>query len=208
MARDFRALIAEKVTESWTTTPHFFVTREVDADNLIDRLASHRAEAGAVAPTVTDLMVRALAEAVSEPEPQGPVDIGLAVASDSGVMIPVLRDVLGGDLESLAAKRQAAVERGRAGRLSREDVEEPPATTLSNLGPYGVDAFTGVIPVQQRSMLTVGRISRRLVPDENDRPRCVSRFTATLNADHRVLDGAEAAALLGDFARSISGPAR
>jgi pyruvate dehydrogenase E2 component (dihydrolipoamide acetyltransferase) len=205
MPRDFRALIAEKVTESWTTTPHFYVTREIDSDGLLDRLAAQREEVAESAVTVTDLMLVALAEAVSgRGSEESSVDVGLAVATDKGVMIPILRDVLGSDLESLAASRRDAIERGRRGRLTREDIEQPPGTTLSNLGPFEVDSFTGVIPIQQQSMLTVGRISRRLVPDEQGRPVCVNRFTATLNADHRVLDGAEAAHILRDFAAALA----
>jgi len=203
MPRDFRKLIAEKVTESWQTTPHFFVTREIGAAALADRQQRAREASPDLRITATDLMVEALATAIADRVDSPQVDVGLAVASQRGVMTPVLRDVLAADLGDLARKRAAAVERGRAARLSPADLDDPPFTTLSNLGPFGVDAFTGVIPLGQASMLTVGRISRRLVVDPDDTPRVRPMFTAILNADHRVLDGADAARVLERFATAV-----
>jgi pyruvate dehydrogenase E2 component (dihydrolipoamide acetyltransferase) len=202
-ADSFREIIARRVSESWQTIPHFSVTREIDVEELRTALAAVRERV----PTanVTDLLIRAHALAmVTEEAVQ--VDIGLAVASERGVVVPVIRDVLGLGLEELAAERLGATHRGRAGRLMAED-SVIPTSTLSNLGPFGADSFTGVIGVCQTTLLTIGRIRSALRPvDEAAAVRHV--MTATLNADHRSLDGAEAARLLTAVAASLEAPDR
>ena len=87
------------------------------------------------------------------------------------------------------------------------DLDDPPRSTLSNLGPHGVDQFTGVIAAGQNSLLTIGRIARRVVVID-DAIGIRPTFHATLNADHRVLDGADAAALLAAFADAATNAAR
>jgi pyruvate dehydrogenase E2 component (dihydrolipoamide acetyltransferase) len=104
------------------------------------------------------------------------------------------------DAGALARARKAAIERARSGRLSPEDLADPPPSTLSNLGPFGVDQFTGVIALGQQSLLTVGRAAPRVVADDARTIRVRTSFLATLNADHRVIDGAGAAQLLASFA--------
>ena len=130
----------------------------------------------------------------------GPDDVGLAVATDFGVVIPVLRGVLATDPRGLAVARKAAVERAKAGRLDPEDLVDPPPSTLSNLGPFGVDQFTGVIALGQTSLVTVGRAAPRVVADDAHTLRIRTSFFATVNADHRVIDGAGVARLLSAFA--------
>ena len=130
----------------------------------------------------------------------GPVDVGLAVATPYGVVVPVVRDVLGQGIAELASSRRAAVERARTGKLSQDDLSAAPSSTLSNLGSFGVDRFTGIVAVGQTSLLTVGRARPRVVADENRAMSVRTIFDATLNADHRTVDGADAARLLVAFA--------
>jgi pyruvate dehydrogenase E2 component (dihydrolipoamide acetyltransferase) len=201
----FRELIAGRVSESWQTTPHFSVVREIEVEQL--RAELDRLKAAGRSLTVTDLLLRAQALALAaEPDANEASDLGLAVASEHGVMIPVVRNVLGRSLDDLAAARQAAVNRGREGRLAPDDLELP-SSTLSNLGTVAIDAFTGIIAVGQSSLVTVGRIRRApcVVGDE-----IVARdvLTATVNADHRVLDGADAARILVAFAAQLENPTR
>ncbi len=154
----FRALIAERVTESWRTTPHFTVTRDIDVEGLRPEVARLKNAGRSV--TVTDLLLRAHALALAaEPDAQERSDVGLAVASEHGVMIAVIRDVLSLSLSDLAAARESATRRGREGRLSPDDLELP-SSTLSNLGSFAVDGFTGIVAPGQTSLLTVGRIRR------------------------------------------------
>ena len=193
-----RALIAAKVSESWRTIPHFAVTREVDAAAMVAVRDRHAADR----PGFTALMVKALAIALRDAGEGGPVDVGLAVATPDGVAIPVIHGVLALDLPALQRETDAAIARARDGRLRPSDVTEPPWSTLSNLGPQGIDSFTGVIASGQTSILTVGRIHPR--PTVADGIVSVrDSFVATLNVDHRVLDGDDAARLLMAFVGAI-----
>ncbi|MGO9584312.1 MAG: 2-oxo acid dehydrogenase subunit E2 [Acidimicrobiales bacterium] len=199
-AERFRALIAAKVAESWKEIPHFAVTREVDAEPMLATLDHLRMGDPEPVPTLTDLLLRALALGLREYGQGNADDVGLAVATDHGVVIPVVHDVLGRDAAALAAARKAAIERARSGRLSAEDLAASASSTLSNLGSFGVDQFTGIIAVGQTSLLTVGRAAPRVVADDARTLRIRTSFIATLNVDHRVIDGAAAARLLAAFA--------
>jgi pyruvate dehydrogenase E2 component (dihydrolipoamide acetyltransferase) len=196
----FRELIAVKVSEAWREIPHFAVTREIVAESMLAALGVLRASFPQSSPTLTDLLLRALALALRETEHQDMVDIGLAVATDHGVVIPVVRDVLTLDAAGLARERNEAVARARAGRLHAADLAATPHSTLSNLGRYGVDQFTGIIAIGQTSLLTIGRAAPRVVAESNQTLAIRTTLFATLNADHRAMDGAQAAQLLGAFA--------
>ena len=200
----FRELIAAKVAESWREIPHFAVSREVDAEPMLAALETLRAAGTDPSPTLTDLLLRALALALRE-RGHAESHVGLAVATPQGVLLPVIRDVLSLDAPSLARMRTEAVERARAGRLSHEDLETIPPSTLSNLGAFGIDSFTGIIALGQTSLLTVGRAAPRVVADGNRTLSVRTTFHATLNVDHRTVDGAEAARLLVAFAEAAEG---
>jgi pyruvate dehydrogenase E2 component (dihydrolipoamide acetyltransferase) len=201
-AERFRDLIAAKVSRSWREIPHFAVTREVDAEPMLSVLASLRAAGVEPAPTLTDMLLRALATALADVEQDATGDVGLAVATVHGVVVPLVRSVHRLDAAGLAAVRAAAVDRARAGSLAPADLEPLPLSTLSNLGPMGVDHFTGVIALGQTSLLTVGRAVPRVVADADRRLGVRTTLHATLNADHRTIDGARAARLLVAFAEA------
>jgi 2-oxoglutarate dehydrogenase E2 component (dihydrolipoamide succinyltransferase) len=199
----FREMIAAKVAESWRQIPHFAVTREVDAEPMLAALGSLRERGVDPVPTLTDLLLHALALGLRECRQGDGSDVGLAVATRFGVVIPVVRGVLDLDPPSLARARSDAVQRAQTGRLAAEDLEPVPPSTLSNLGPYGVDQFTGIIAAGQTSLLTTGRAVPRVVVEGDGRTLQLRRtFHATLNADHRTVDGAEAARLLLAFAEA------
>ncbi|MDP9255495.1 MAG: 2-oxo acid dehydrogenase subunit E2, partial [Actinomycetota bacterium] len=200
--RGYRELIARKVTEAWQTIPHFAVTREIDASELLAFAAWSKREGLPV--TVTDLLLIALARAVATPEDPAPA-IGLAVATERGVLIPVIREVTELGLAGLAAERASAIERARSGRLAASDLAGAPVSTLSNLGSFGVDQFTGVIAAGQATLLTVGRIRDRVVVRGRALEARPTLF-ATLNVDHRALDGSDAAKLLDRFATAVERP--
>ena len=88
----------------------------------------------------------------------------------------------------------------RAGKLNKDDLSATPSSTLSNLGSFGVDRFTGIVATGQTSLLTVGRVLPRPVAGDDGEISVQRMFDATLNADHRVVDGAQAARLLVAFA--------
>jgi len=196
----FRELIAAKVSQSWREIPHFAVTREIDAEPLLAAVAALRARGVEPPPTATDLLLRALAVALRAVDPAASGDVGLAVATEHGVVIPVVRAVTSLDPAGLARARAAAVDRARSGRLSADDLAASPPSTLSNLGSLGVDHFTGVIALGQTSLLTTGRALPRAVVGRDGGLKARTTFHATLNVDHRRLDGAGAARLLVAFA--------
>jgi pyruvate dehydrogenase E2 component (dihydrolipoamide acetyltransferase) len=201
----FRELIAAKVAESWREIPHFTVSREVDAEPMQATLAQARAQGFTPGPTLTDLLLRALALALAGNGDETPVDLGLAVATPHGVVIPVVANVLAQGPAELARARLGAVERAREGKLNENDLTAAPPSTLSNLGSFGVDRFTGIVALGQTSLLTVGRARARVVADESGTISVRTMFDATLNADHRTVDGAEAARLLVAFATAAEG---
>jgi pyruvate dehydrogenase E2 component (dihydrolipoamide acetyltransferase) len=198
----FRALIARKVSEAWTTIPHFAVTREIDCEELVELAAWCKREHMGV--TVTDLLLVALARALATQAAPDPA-LGLAVATDAGVLIPVIHGVATLGLGPLSEARARAVERARSGRLEAADLNAAPVSTLSNLGSLGVDQFTGVIATGQTTLLTVGRIRDRVVVRGRALEARPTLF-ATLNVDHRALDGSDAAKLLDRFATAVERP--
>lgn len=204
-----RGAVAQAVAESWRTIPHFAVQREIDASDADACLAAMRA----VAPeaTYTDLLLRAFALAVGAVawlaagggRPGGASgDVVLAVATPEGVMMPVVPDVPALAVPALVAARQAAVRRGRDGRLTARDLASGAVGAVSNLGARGVDAFTGIVPTGRRLLLTTGRIAGRPVAVDG---RLAVRTTliATLNVDHRYFDGDRAADVLDAFDREF-----
>ena len=195
----FRAAIAEHVSESWRTIPHFAVVREIDARSVGAAVAAMRGNG--LTATAGDLLIRAFALAVTA-EASTTGDLGLAVATPDGVVIPVITDVPGLGPAALVAARGAAVTRAREGRLSARDLAAGPIASLSNLGGYQVDSFTGIIPAGQQLLLTTATIADRPVAVDGQvvvRPR----FAATLNVDHRYFDGDHAARILAGFQAAL-----
>ncbi len=195
--------MAAAVSRSWREIPHFAVTRELRLDAVTAAVGEVRLVAPQV--TLTDVLLRALALSFVHREDRTDLDIGLAVATDRGVAIPVIHEVPRLDLLELAATRRAAVGRARAGRGHTDDGRVP-VSTLSNLGAIGVDQFTGIVPFGQTSLLTVGRAASRPVVDDGVLAVGVTML-ATLNVDHRVRDGQHAGELLDRLARILATPA-
>ena len=196
----FRAAIAEHVAESWRTIPHFAVLRHIDAQLAQDALATMRGNG--LPATATDLLLHALATALST-SAGDTGDLGLAVATPDGVVIPVIAGVARLSPAALVAARAAAVSRAREGQLSASDLAARPLASLSNLGGLGVDSFTGIIPLGQQLLLTTGAIVDRPVAVEG-RVIVQPSFSATLNVDHRHFDGDGAARILESFQLALN----
>ena len=194
-----REATAALVSESWRTAPHFSVGKDVRADRLSDAVQAMRASG--TQATVTDFFVLALSRGLQDLGEQS--DVGLAVATDWGVLIPVLRSLDGASISDVAALRQAAVSRARERRLNSGDTA-PAFATLSNLGPAGVTWFNGVVPLNQVALLTVGEVSLR--PTVEDGAIIAAPiFTAVVTADHRHYDGVDSAKLLSAFVEHLAG---
>jgi pyruvate dehydrogenase E2 component (dihydrolipoamide acetyltransferase) len=203
-------LMAERTTQSWTTAPHFFLVREIDASALIAAREKH-----GKAITHTDLLVALVARTlVKHPKMNASwagstiqlnpnVNISIAIAVKDGVVGAVIPNADSATLSDISKKRQDLAERARAGRLHPPDVTGG-TFTISNLGMFGIDAFSAIITPPQAAVLAVGRIADRVVP-VNGLIGIRPILTMTLSSDHRVVDGAQAAAFLKDVAEALSG---
>jgi pyruvate dehydrogenase E2 component (dihydrolipoamide acetyltransferase) len=212
-------LMAERTTQSWTTVPHFFVVREIDAGALIEvreRMGSAIQQARGIKLTHTDFLVALIARVlVKHPRMNASwnngvirlhqeVNIGVAMAVDEGVVATVIHNADKADLGEIGVQRRDLTERARAGRLRPSDIAGA-TFTISNLGMYRVDAFSAIISPPQAAILAVGSIADRVVPIDG-RPAIRPMMTLTLSCDHRVVDGARAAVFLNEVAEAVRQP--
>jgi pyruvate dehydrogenase E2 component (dihydrolipoamide acetyltransferase) len=208
-------IMAERMTQSWTTAPHFYLFREVTVSRLVAWRDLANKTAGARV-TYTDLLVKLVAAAVARHPAvnaswkdgailRNPdVNIGLAVAVDDGLIVPVIHRADTLSLPEIVARREDVVTRGQAGKLRPADIQGS-GFTISNLGMYGVDAFHAIVNPPQAAILAVGRIADRVVA-VNGQPAVQPTMMLTLSCDHRALDGARGAQFLGALADLIEEP--
>jgi pyruvate dehydrogenase E2 component (dihydrolipoamide acetyltransferase) len=214
-----RRTIAERLLNSLRCTAPVTLTTTADATNLVNLQDQFKAAGGGgaeVVPTYTDFLLKLSAAALTghplfnsrwEGEqivtPVG-IHIGLAVDTDAGLLVPVVRDVAALSLRQLAARTRDLAARARAGKLKANELCGG-TFTLTNLGPFGVEAFTPIINYPQCAVLGIGSIERRpAVVGE----RIVARdqLTLSLTFDHRMADGAPAARFLQTLRSMIENP--
>jgi pyruvate dehydrogenase E2 component (dihydrolipoamide acetyltransferase) len=208
-------IMAERMTASWTTAPHFYLVREVNVSRLVAWLEKARKQTGAHV-TYTDLLVKLVTAAISQHPAvnaswkdgaivrNADINIGLAVAIDDGLVVPVLHRADTLSLAELATRREDLVSRAQAGKLRPPDIQGS-GFTISNLGMYGVDAFNAIVNPPQAAILAVGRIADRVVA-VSGQPAVQPTMVLTLSCDHRALDGARGAQFLGALAELIEEP--
>lgn len=207
--------MAEHTTNSWQTAPHFYLQRHVNASRLLEWHATAR-EGSTEKTTITDLLVLVVAKALTK-HPRlnaiwkddqiaiaGDVNIGLAVAIDDGLVVPVIHQADRLRPQEIALKRKELVDRARAGKLRPNDISGG-TFTVSNLGMFGVDAFTAVLNGPQAAILAVGRVSDQVVP-MNGQVNIQPMMTLTVSYDHRVIDGARGAQFLDTVANFLEEP--
>jgi pyruvate dehydrogenase E2 component (dihydrolipoamide acetyltransferase) len=208
-------VMVERMTQSWTTAPQFHLVREVDASRLV-AWKERAATRSGVRVTYTDLLVKLVAAAIGQHPgvnaswqgggivTQADINIGLAMAVDDGLVVPVIHraDRLG--LVELVAEREALIGRAQAGRLRPADITGG-GFTISNLGMYGVDGFTAIVNPPQAAILAVGRIADRVVA-LHGQPAVRPMIVLTLSCDHRALDGARGAQFLATLADLVEEP--
>jgi pyruvate dehydrogenase E2 component (dihydrolipoamide acetyltransferase) len=212
--RSWRVMV-ERLSQAWTTIPHFYLMREVNASRLVvwrENVQSDSSEK----ITFTDLLVRLTAAALRKfprlnaswqnetimlnPE----INIGLAVAVEEGLLVPVIHRADEMNLAQLASHRTELIARAKAGKLSPDDLSAG-TFTISNLGMYGVDAFIAIVNPPQAAILAVSRIADRVIP-VNGQPSVQPMMTLSLSCDHRVVDGARGAEFLQALADLIEEP--
>ena len=195
-----QATVARKLSQAQSTLPLYHVSMDAQVDEIMDTLPN-----GA---SVNDLIVAAVQQAlVSHPELNQTFDggrltavqgqpVGIAVATDANVVLaPVVQTAADADLEALASHSGELISRARGGKIMASD-QVPAAITVSNLGMYGVTAFTAMVTPPQVMVLSVGAVQRIPVFNEADEVVARSVITLTLGSDHRVVNGAQAAAFL------------
>jgi pyruvate dehydrogenase E2 component (dihydrolipoamide acetyltransferase) len=208
--------MAERTTQSWTTVPHFFVSRDVDATALNaarQRLVPQVEGSHGVKVTHTDLIVAAVARALRQQSRMNAswnangvvihsdVNVAIAIAVENAVVSPVIHGADTLSVGEIAVRRRELADRAMAGRLQPSDINGA-TFTVSNLGMFQVDAFTAIIVPPQAGILAVGAIADRVVADHGQavvRPM----MTLTLSSDHRVIDGARAAQFLGTVVEAL-----
>ena len=215
-----RRTIAERMTLSYQTAPHITLTMRaaMDAFEVLRAELNHEAEA-TEGPHVsaTALLVKAVAWALrrhpwlnsrlqgEEIHLLSEVNVGVAVALDEGLIVPVVRHADEKGIAAIAAEVHDLATRARQGRLTPADVTEG-TFTISNLGPFGVEQFTAIINPPQTAILAVGAIQREPAVDEEGHIVVRRMAHLTLCADHRVVDGAVAARFLVDLRRILEKP--
>ena len=212
-------LMAERTTQSWTTVPHFFVTRELDASALNHargELLRDIEKSLGVRPTHTDVLVALVARTLAKhPRVNGTwtgtgirlnpeINVAVAMAVDDGVVTAVIRNAAKLGVGEIAVQRRDLTERARANRLRPEDLSGA-TFTISNLGMHHVDSFTAIIVQPQAGILAVSAIKDRVVAVDGH-PAVRPMMSLTLSSDHRVVDGARAAAFMHDLVGMLLEP--
>jgi pyruvate dehydrogenase E2 component (dihydrolipoamide acetyltransferase) len=206
-----RRTIARRLTKAWEA-PAFQISMSADmtrAQALRERLREEKV-------TVTDVLTKLSAIALlrhrelnahfadDELRIFPSANIGLAVATERGLIVPVIREVERKSLVQLAVERGELVERTRASKLTQEDLEDG-TFTISNLGMYGVEIFTAVLNPPQAAILAVGAIEEKPVVEDGElvvRPM----MAMTLTCDHRAVDGSKASEFLRELKQLIEEP--
>ena len=201
-----RRIIAERMTSSKRTAPHFYLNMDVDMSGVEARRNALKEQGAGTAPSVNDFILKAVSQALAESPAMNSawtdggirrfteVNVGVAVAVDEGLVVPVIRNADKLGLDELAQRSRELASQGQRGGLKPADYQGG-TFTVSNLGMFGVDSFVAIINPPQCGILAVGRVALRVVV--RDGAIAVrSMMTMTLSADHRVVDGAIGARFL------------
>ena len=215
-----RKVIAERLSQSARQTVPVTITSRVDATNLVSLREQFKATGQKPVPAIHDIIAKLLAEvlnqfpllasrwegdAIVQPDPDQ-IQIGLAVDTPEGLIVPVIRKVSSQSLMSLAAESARIIQKARDGKLSMSEMQGA-VFTITNLGAFGIDAFTPVINLPETAILGLGAIRREPVVAEDGRIEVRQIMTLSLTFDHRVIDGAPAARFLQTLVNAIANPA-
>jgi pyruvate dehydrogenase E2 component (dihydrolipoamide acetyltransferase) len=213
-----RAAIAKRMPLSKAPVPHFYVTSEVAMDRAVALRAELNGLTGNPKVSVTDMIIKACALALAKHPGinasfQGQAlrvyhraHIGIAVALDSGLITPVLRDCDSRSLLQIAVDARDLAERARGGKLRAQEVSGA-TFSISNLGMFDVEEFSAIINPPEGAILAVGSILEKPVVVDGE-VRVGQRMKMTISCDHRVTDGAAAARFLQDVKRLLEEPLR
>jgi pyruvate dehydrogenase E2 component (dihydrolipoamide acetyltransferase) len=211
-----RRIVGERMTQSKQSAPHFYISMDIDMTAIVGMRNRWKQRGDTTLPSINDFILRACAHTLKDfpilnarfthdgieflPE----INIGMAVALEEGLVVPVIRNADRLSLGDLAQQSRQLTDKAQHKTLLPFDYEGG-TFTVSNLGMLGVDHFIAIINPPQCAILAVGRVAPRAVADEVG-IAVRSMMTATLSADHRLIDGAIAARFLADFKRRMENP--
>ena len=211
-----RAIIAKRLSDSFFSAPHYYLKKQILAENL----AMARAAVNAKSEThisINSIIVKLAAAAlVRHPEmnvfwrgdkieQREAIDIGLAVALPDGLITPIVRDCAAKGILQIDAEFSALIEKAKGKGLSPDEYEGA-GFTLTNLGSFGIDEFTAIINPPGSAILAVGAMIKRPVVGPNDSILAARTIALTLGCDHRTIDGAIGARFLADLALMLEDP--
>jgi pyruvate dehydrogenase E2 component (dihydrolipoamide acetyltransferase) len=208
-----RRIVGERMSKSKQTAPHFYVSMDIDMTEVSRHRSAEKAKGMALVPSINDFILHATAQALRDfpllnaaytdrgIDIYSDINLGMAVALEDGLVVPVLRNADRLSLGELSIQSRELAEKALTKRLFPRDYEGG-TFTVSNLGMLGVDSFVAIINPPQSAILAVGRVAPRVVSDDG-MFAIKSVMTATLSADHRVVDGAIAARFLQEVRKRL-----
>ena len=209
---NMRKVIGKRMQASKNTAPHVTITTEVNVDKTIALRSKLNAKNSDVRFSYTDILVKMSAVALRNyPKLNSSitedsiilhdkVNVGVAVALDDGLIVPVVRDADRKGLKTITRETKDLISKARTNTLLPDEMSGA-TFTISNLGGYDIDGFTPVINLPEAAILGVGRIVKKPIVNENDEIVAASMMVLSLSFDHRVVDGAQAA----EFLKAIKG---
>jgi pyruvate dehydrogenase E2 component (dihydrolipoamide acetyltransferase) len=211
-----RRIVGERMTKSKQTAPHFYLTMDADMTEVTRRRSALKEKGEQLVPSINDFILSACARALKDfpslnaaftdqrVELYSDINIGVAVALEEGLVVPVIRNADRLSLQELAKQSRELADKAQKKKLFPLDYEGG-TFTVSNLGMFGVDSFVAIINPPQCAILAVGQVGPRVVPHgEGIAVRPI--MTMSLSADHRVVDGAIAARFLQEIKRLLEKP--
>jgi len=205
-----RRLTARKMEESWNTIPHFYVTMSIDMTDVI----RFRKDLGV---SINDFVLSATAHALQEHPwvnshwngergvEQEAINLQVAVATEHGLYYPVIRNCEIYNLKQISDEAGVLADKANSGKLQKDEMEGG-TFTVTNMGMLGVESFVALITPPQAAVLAVGTVKGEVVVDDQGEPAVAPIMRITLSADHRILDGADAADFLDTLKSYLEAP--
>ena len=205
-----RRLTARKMEESWNSIPHFYVTMSIDMTDVI----RFRKDLGV---SINDFILSATAHALQEHPwanshwngergiEQEAVNLAMAVATEHGLYYPVIRNCETLNLKQISEEAGVLADKANSGHLQKDEMADG-TFTITNMGMLGVESFCALVTPPQAAVLAVGTVKGEVVVDDQGEPAVAPIMRITLSADHRILDGADAAEFLDTLKSYLEAP--
>lgn len=221
-ASTMRRVIAERLLQSKTTIPHFYLQVEVNAKPLMDARAAINQQLAEAQPpqklTVNDFVLKAVSQAMRTVPAMnaawdgdgviqyGDVDLAVAVSIADGLITPIVRGAQNKSITAISGEVKELASKAKTGQLKPEEFQGG-TITVSNMGMYGIDSFYAIVNPPQSAIVAVGGIAKQPVVDEHDNIVVGHRMMVGLSGDHRVVDGSTGAHYLSEVRRLLESPA-